>query len=68
MMDDRRYRGDLGTTLCGHGASALPGFTRLSEAEARDLRLVIAPERLAKSRRRLQAMIEPRTPSNGNRA
>ncbi len=73
-MDDRHYQGRHGMAEPIGGAPALPGFTRMSEAEAYNLNLFVAPERLQRSRRMLAAGLfrldpnEDRGPSNDNRA
>lgn len=73
-MDDRHYQGRPGMAGRIGSAPALPGFTRMNEAEARDLTLFVAPERLQRSRRMLAAGLfrldptEDRGPSNDNRA
>ncbi len=52
-MDDHQQRSGCGRVRSISGA--LPGFTRMSEAEVHDLHLFIAPQRLLKSRRMLAA-------------
>jgi hypothetical protein len=73
-MDDWQHQIGRNGTRGGGRAPALPGFTRLSEAETRDLHLFIAPERLARSRRMLASGLftwvqaEARAPGNDNHA
>jgi hypothetical protein len=72
LMNDRRYRGSDGTMQGSY--PRMPGVTRMSEAEAYDLNLFVAPERLLKSRRMLASglfqldLIQVSDPSNDNRA